>query len=111
VTIYQIGYYEEQTIAPSSSFSNCCGATYVKKPTEKTNYTASHKGIRVFDGLKHEPYVGPVMQLDHIKTRNGDITVSIHRGKSDWKGAYGVVLVYESFRFPHKIESFLNNLI
>jgi len=84
MTIHQLGYYGDTAVSPSGHFSFCCGATYQKKITEKTKFTAAHKGIRVFDGLKHTPYVGPVMQLDHIKTRNGDITVSIRRGNKEY---------------------------
>jgi hypothetical protein len=56
-------------------FADCCGASYANV-TEKTKFSATHKGIRVFDGHVGTEYSGPKQNLTHIKTRNGNITVS-----------------------------------
>jgi hypothetical protein len=63
--------------APSGFFADCCGATYTKTISDKTNVYATHKGIRVFDQEFGTPYQGNKQSLHHVKTRNGTITVSI----------------------------------
>ena len=63
--------------ADSSWFGNCCGATYVKKPTDKTKVSAAHKGIRIFDHQFGEEYQGKKQDVNHIKTRSGNLTVCI----------------------------------
>lgn len=77
--IYKSRLYGRNKFEPAdkSWFSWCCGARYSPNVTSRTNFQAGHLGIRVFEGIVGEEYVGPKQQLKHIKTRNGDLTVSI----------------------------------
>ena len=64
-------------IAESTWLSGCCGAGWVKNPTEKTSLRRTHKGIRLIVGKHEEPYSGPKQHVDIVETKNGTITVGI----------------------------------
>ena len=56
--------------------ANCCGLSLSLNPSETEKGTGSHKGIKVYKGLVGKEYTGPKKSLTHIKTRNGNFTVS-----------------------------------
>lgn len=66
--------------AASHWFGRCCGATYTHK-VPKTVRSAL-KGIRVIDGLVGKESTGPKVDINHIKTRNGDFTLVIQHTPS-----------------------------
>ena len=63
--------------AGASWFGECCGATWTKQPTEKTDLKKGHKGIRVLVGKHGEEYIGPKQRVQHVETKNGILTIGI----------------------------------
>lgn len=77
MSIFKHHYYGREQYYPNDWFSNCCGASYIDKPNEKTKTSGYNKGIKVINGLVGKPYSRSKGEVAHVKTRNGDFTVSV----------------------------------
>jgi hypothetical protein len=63
-----------------SHFLNCCGATYSVLKTKARFNGYLPKGIRVIDGIHGAEGVDKYgVEISHVKTRNGDITVAVQK--------------------------------
>lgn len=60
-----------------SHFSYCCGAQYSVLQGNARIGSSLAKGIRVIDGIKAPEKDDGFVKVDHVKTRNGDLTVAI----------------------------------
>lgn len=60
-----------------SGFSLCCGAQYsvLKNPARIGNRL--QRGIRVIDGIQTPENDNGFVKVEHVKTRNGDLTVAV----------------------------------
>jgi hypothetical protein len=66
--------YEE---APSTWFSWCCGARYIKEPTHN-NMTRGYRGIRVAVGDNIvNAGVHKKQEISVVQTKNGPLTVGV----------------------------------
>lgn len=60
-----------------SHFSLCCGAQYSVLKNPARIGPNLPKGIRVIDGIQTPEMDNGFVKVDHVKTRNGDITVAV----------------------------------
>lgn len=61
------------------NLGSCCGSSYVKTVTDKTDMSKNHYGIKLAHGLIGKEYTGPKISVHHVNTKNGPLTVSIRR--------------------------------
>ena len=67
-------------------FASCCGASYqtlynLDGSRNNKKNTINRKGITIYDGIIGGKRKGRANTVDHIKTRNGDLTVVI---RGEW---------------------------
>jgi hypothetical protein len=75
--IYKENYYGGHEEAPSTWFSFCCGARYIKNPT-KTNMTRGYRGIRVAVGDNIiDAGVRKKQEISVVQTKNGLLTIGV----------------------------------
>ena len=55
---------------------NCCGASYSKS---KSPRQINQLGIRIFSGIHFKEVDNDKVQVTHVKTRNGNITVHVRK--------------------------------
>lgn len=76
--IYKFDEYRKDSLkeAPSTWFSNCCGAKYIKEPTQ-ANMTRGYRGIRVAVGEILKPGVNKKQTVNVVNTKNGPLTIGV----------------------------------
>jgi hypothetical protein len=74
---YSTGGYSSDWSQRNRFFAGCCGATFLYR-TSKVIPDAG-KGIKVIAQKKYDEVDNELLQIKHIKTKNGNITVLIRK--------------------------------
>ena len=61
----------------NGQFCGCCGSSYAQNLNGRANPAINAKGIKLMLGAIGKEQKGPKINIDHVKTKNGYVTVSI----------------------------------